>query len=335
MRLHTFSRQSSKTVKPLTINLCIMKRWRISTWVLAIALIPLIPYADSLQEMEDFCRNQSASGGPPCHLQPCPCSPGDISLKRFETGSTEVAHCACLSASADRQHTRQKAVDVCDKQRQNKRQSCFVSRGDCPRGFEAIERFTDHSGNRFSACRDSRHEHLAHAPARPRMPLDQELLPLYHRLIARLESGQIGTPLALPQQTQETLSNSFPGNTLKHLSLIRTDSLEQGCFTDCNRIFCANDGRIERWTDRQRPEISRYLLHQIVHSARCEREGGREGFVKHWFQHLPDDVHARLQENKPLDADQIHFAMYMETHANSRAEALCRRLPGCQAAPTR
>jgi hypothetical protein len=44
-------------------------------------------------------------------------------------------------------------------------------------------------------------------------------------------------------------------------------------------------------------------------------------------------VHARLQADKPLDAEQIHFAMYMETHANNRADALCRHLSGCEAGP--
>jgi hypothetical protein len=136
----------------------------------------------------------------------------------------------------------------------------------------------------------------------------------------------------LPEQTLKTLRDSFPGNIVNHLSLIRTAALSQGCFTDCNRIFCADDGRIERWTHTQQPLISRELLHQVVHAVHCEREGGRESFVRRWFQHLPDDIHARLQANLPLDAERIHLAMYMEAHANNRAETICRRLPTCDAA---
>jgi transposase len=312
-----------------------MELWRITTWVLALALAPHTLPADTPQAIETFCHNQAAAGEPPCHLQPCPCNPGDVTLKRIEKGPTGTAQCACRSALAERQNTRRKAVAACDNHRRSMRQSCFVSRDDCPRGFEALESFSDRNGNRFSACRDSRHKQAAHDPASRRRPSDQALLPQYNSLIEWLESKRVGLPLALPQQSLETLRNSFPGDAVNRLSLIRTGALEQGCFTDCDRIFCADDGRIERWTDKQQPLISRELLHHIVHAVHCEREGGRNNFVKHWFQHLPDAVHARLQAKLPLDAEQIHFAMYMETHANNRAKALCRHLPDCEGETSR
>lgn len=310
-----------------------MKRWRIKTWVLLFAFMPLNLPAASLQEMESFCQTQSPAGEASCHLQPCPCSPGEVRLKRFQTGPTGNAHCACRSALVERQQTRRKAVDVCDKYRRNRQQTCFVSSGDCPRGFDTLERFSDRNGNRFNACRDSRHQKTMLDQTRPYPSSKPDLLSQYNDLIMRLKSQQTGTSLSLPPQTLQTLDGSFPGQVLGQLSFIRTQALERGCFTDCNRIFCADDGRIERWSDRQNPLISRELLHQLVHAVHCKREGGREGFVKHWFQHLPDDVHASLQTNKPIDAQQIHFAMYMETHANNRANALCRHLSACEAEP--
>ena len=306
-----------------------MKLWRNRTWVLLLLCMPLYLPATSLQEMEAFCQAQSPTGEPACHLHPCPCSPDEVTLNRFQPGPEGKALCACRSALVERQKTRHKAVEICDKYRQKRHQTCFVSSGDCPRGFDAIESFSDRNDNRFSACRDSRHQQTALVSSKPYLPSEPELLSQYKTLISRLEAEQTGTPLSLPLQTRQTLSGSFPSQTLR-LSLIRTQALKQGCFTDCNRVFCADDGRVERWTDTQAPLINRDLLHQLVHAVHCTREGGREGFVKHWFQHLPDNVHESLQTNKPIDAEQIHFAMYMETHANHRADALCRHLTACE-----
>ena len=312
-----------------------MKLWRIKTWGLLFAFMPLIVPAASLQEMESFCQAKSPADEASCHLQPCPCSPGEVRLKRFQTGPTGGPHCACRSALAERQQTRGKAVAICDKYRRNRQQTCFVSSGDCPRGFDAIASFSSPTGNRFSACLDSRHQQAALNSTRPYLTSNPDLFTQYNTLIRRLESEQTGTAQSLPPQTLQTLGNSFPGHALGQLSLIRTQALEQGCFTDCNRIFCADDGRVESWTNGEKPLISRDLLHQLVHAVHCQREGGREGFVKHWFQHLPEDVHARLQTNQTINAQQLHFAMYMETHANNRADALCRLIPGCQAMPAR
>jgi hypothetical protein len=307
-----------------------MKLWRLTTWVFAFALTPPILLAEDLQALQAFCHEQAASGGPPCHLQPCPCAPGDSTVKQSSPDSAGVEHCACRSAISLRQHTRRQAVAACDRQRQNTRHSCFVSRGECPRGFDTLESFSDANGNRFSSCRDSRHQQSLVGRKRPYSSSDLELLPEYNKLIARLESQQIGVPVSLPLQSVKRLANSFPGDAVNQLSLIRTAALERGFFSDCTRVFCADDGQVEGWTDSQRPLISRDLLHHIVHAVHCEREGGRNAFVKHWFQHLPDDVHARLQANLPLDAEKLHYAMYMERHANSRADALCRRLSGCE-----
>lgn len=302
----------------------IMKYWRITSWVLALALTSPPLFADDHQEMRALCQNRTTAGAAPCHVQPCPCNPGEVTLKQSESGL-----CACRSLQDERQHTRFKAVERCDKHRQSKRQSCFVSRGDCPRGFEALESFTDRSGNRFTACRDNRHEQTGRELTTPHRPVEQDLLSQYSALISRLESNRIGRPAALPEQTLKKLRDTFPGNSINHLHLIRTSALSQGCFTDCNRIYCADDGQIGRWTHSQKPLINLELLHQVVHAVHCELEGGRENFVRRWFQHLPDDIHSQLQANLPLDAEQIHLAMYMETHANNRATAVCRRLPGC------
>ena len=312
-----------------------MKLWRFKTWVLLFALMSLNLPAASLQEMESFCQAKSPADEASCHLQPCPCRPGEVRLKRFQIGPTGNPYCACRSALAARQQTRRKAVEICEGFRRNRQQTCFVSSGDCPRGFDAIERFSDPSGNIFSACLDSRHQQATLNTTRPYLPSNPDLLNQYKTLIKRLETEQKGEPAPLPPQTLEKLRASFPGNALGQLRLIPTQALTQGCFNDCDRAFCADDGRVERWTDRENPQISRDLLHQLVHAAHCQREGGREGFVKRWFQHLPDDVHASLQTNQPIDAQKLQFAMYMETHANNRADALCRLITDCLATPGR
>lgn len=308
-----------------------MNLWRTTFWLLALTLLqhPLI--ADTREEAQAFCRAQQESGNPPCHLRPCPCNPGDITLQRFgaATGSTD-ALCACRSAGVARQSARQQAVAACDDYRSAQRQPCFVSRGDCPPGFQALAGFDDGSGGHFNACRDSRHEQsrLAYAD---RQELSREtLLEHYQVLIDGLEAKSLGSPVALPTHSLDRLAGAFPGFPVNSLSFIRTQALKQGCFSDCQRIYCADDGRIERWTRSEQPLIDSDLLHQIVHAERCMREGGRNRFVSRWFQHLPDDVNARLRENKPIDASRLHFAMYMEAHANNHAEAICRRLPDCR-----
>jgi hypothetical protein len=307
-----------------------MDLWRKTTWLLALTLLPIALPAEYLQDAHAYCQYQLTTGAPFCHLQPCPCGPGEISLKRFEGAADRPALCACTTPQARRHQIRQQAVRVCNEYRQSQRQSCFISSGDCPRGFEILAEFSDETGNRFTACRDSRHEQ-----PRPKATdllglTKKELLAQYGQLIASLEAQRVGSPQPLPETTIDTLSGYFPGFALKRLSLKRTQALSRGCFTDCMQIFCAENGQIAEWTDPDHPRITRNLLHQIVQGERCEREGGRERFVTNWFQHLPDDIQENLLASEPVDAARIHFAMYMEGHAHMRAASLCRRLYACR-----
>ncbi len=306
-----------------------MDYWRITTWVLTFLMSPSPLLADTLQDALAYCQSQQAGAATPCHLQPCPCNPNDVTLKRFEETGGNPPLCACASGLASRQTLRQQAVEVCNDYRGSQHQPCFISRSDCPRGFEALADFSDDAGNRFTACRDSRHEQQHFQVANLRgLPRD-ELLAQYDLLVSHLESRLVGPPKPLPESIRDALIGYFPGYSLDRLSLLTTRALNQGCFSDCNRIFCADNGQIALWTDPDHPRINHNLLHQIVHGNRCEQEGGRERFVVNWFEHLPDDVYQNLLANEPINADRIHFAMYMESHANNRAENICRRLPGC------
>jgi hypothetical protein len=304
-----------------------MDLWRITAWVIAFTLPPLSLQADNLTDGLAFCQAPQASGAPICHLQTCPCAPGEVSLKRFEDNSGAPALCACSTPQASRHQTRQKAVKACEEYRRTQRQSCFISRADCPRGFETLAEFSDETGNRFTACRDNRNKQPRRVVAG--LPQEQQLVQ-YQLLIDSLESKRQGSPRSLPQATIQALNNYFHGVSLSSLSLVNTHALSKGCFSDCERIFCADEGQIAAWTDPEKPLISHLLLHQIAHGERCEREGGRDRFVSNWFRHLPDDVYQKLLAGEPIDAERIHFAMYMESHADLRAEGLCRRLPGCR-----
>lgn len=230
----------------------------------------------------------------------------------------------------EQRSNRQMAVTVCNDYREANRLPCFVSRKTCPKGFEAIEHFSNNPGPSFSACRDKRHEH----PARMKRPgeyphaKNQQLLGQFDQLVREMEKHQTGTPAPLPKPSQERLSIFFTAIDLTSIRLVHSKALASGCFTDCQQIFCADKGEIEAWTRPQHPSLSLNLLHQLAHAERCEIQGGRDRFVQIWLRHLPDEVFTTLERGDPLDSEQIHYATYMESHASNRAESICRRL-GC------
>ncbi len=302
---------------------------RFLAWVILFAAPFSLP-ADHLPAGLEFCQAQQAIGVNPCRLQPCPCNPGEVTLQRFGEDADAPALCACTQPQAMRHLTRQKAAAACDEYSRTQRQPCFVSRSSCPPGFMPLAEFSDDYGNRFIACQDGRHE--ASGPTAHdlrELPQDQ-LLSQYNRLLDSLENRRIEPPKFLTGAVAEELQPQFRGVPLNRLSLINTRALSQGCFSDCDRVYCADDGQIMRWTDTEQPQITRYLLHQIAHAERCEWEGGRDRFVSRWFQYLPEDILQKLDEGHPIDADRVHFAMYMESHANNRADSVCRQLPNCR-----
>jgi hypothetical protein len=235
-------------------------------------------------------------------------------------------------AERDPEHrsNRQMAVTVCNDYREMNRLPCFVSRKTCPRGFEAIEHFSNSHGPSFSACRDKRHEHpsIHNRPVKPYNTRNQQLLDQFNRLISEVEKHRTGNPVPLPKSSRERLSLFFSAIDLDSIRLTHSAALANGCFTDCRQIFCASKNRIEAWTHPHTPILSFNLLHQLAHAERCEIQGGRDRFVQLWLHHLPDDVFTALKNGDPVDTQKIHYATYMESHANNRAESICRRV-GC------
>ena len=304
--------------------------WQIILCITALVLPQFSLIADDHQISRDYCQAKLATGMPPCHLQPCPCGPGEETLRQFEHAAGSAPICACRSPLVLRYQTRQRAVAACDSYRREQRQSCFISRGECPRGFEVLAEFSDHTGNRFTACKDGRHQ-------QPRYPSQglhglsySQLLQQYERLVTSLDSQRVGEPQTLPQSTIESLTPYFPATSLSSLSLIHTKALREGCFNDCERIFCAAEVPMESWLDSKQPLVTRKLLHLIVHVENCNRAGGRNRFVDRWFRHLADDVMQQMQAGEPIAAGRLHYSMYMESHADNRAENLCRQLPACR-----
>ncbi|MBV2123593.1 MAG: hypothetical protein KUF75_00420 [Candidatus Thiodiazotropha sp. (ex Ctena orbiculata)] len=91
---------------------------------------------------------------------------------------------------------RQMAVTVCNDYRETNRLPCFVSRKECPGGFEVIERFANSTGPSYSACRDKRHERPRHYRSSSRLfnTNNQQLLDQFKRLIGEIERHQTCTP---------------------------------------------------------------------------------------------------------------------------------------------
>ncbi|MCG8022484.1 MAG: hypothetical protein JAZ02_00645 [Candidatus Thiodiazotropha endolucinida] len=118
----------------------------------------------------------------------------------------------------------------------------------------------------------------------------------------------------------------FSGIELSRIRLAHSKALTNGCFTDCRMIFCASKDQVDVWTNPHAPVLTIRLLHQLAHAERCEIQGGQHRFVQTWLRHLPEDVLTALERGDPIDTKKIHFAIYMETHANNRAESICRRV---------
>jgi hypothetical protein len=246
-----------------------------------------------------------------------------ICLVLFTLGSGQA------EPTADHRSNRQMAVTVCNDYRETNRLPCFVSRKECPRGFEVIESFSDSPGPSFAACRDKRHERPPglHRPVGSQYNAkNQQLLQQLNLLVKEIEKHRIGASAPLPKATREKLAVFFSGLDLNAIELGYSKALLNGCFTDCRQIFCSEDERVDTWTDPRAPVLSMKLLHQLAHAERCEIQGGRDHFFLTWLRHLPDDVVTALEHGDPIDTDSIHFAMYMESHANNRAESICRRL---------
>lgn len=280
----------------------------------------------------DFCRARAQQGDTDCHIHPCPCHESEATLQIFDPGGKAVSLCACSNQREARFNNRQLAIAACYEHQQDQHRPCFVSRSDCPRGFETIASYGDTPGTRFIACRDQRHRRPPRGP--PPAGTDthalnpQELLDHYNRLTTFMLERKTGSPQALPKAIVERLRPFFPGYDLGRIRLIPTAALASGCFSDCDRIFCAGDRPIVRWSDEP-PRISRQLLHQIIHSEDCEWQGGREHAVTRWLRQLPDEVFEKLRSGQAVSADKIHFAMFGERHTQYRADAICLRLPEC------
>lgn len=300
---------------------------------LALVLAAPLAIAEASQAAYDYCRDQAAQGNSDCFVHTCPCRSDEIELQAFDQLADGPPLCACSSQRKEMLNNRQAAVLACDEYQRTNRLPCFVSRGECPAGFEALGSYDSGPGTRFTACRDQRHTHISSDATRAAEShaLQQDaVLDSYQHLITALEQKRQGDFAPLPAATIDQLENFFPGYSLDQIRLARTTALAKGCFTDCEKIYCAASEPVAQWTQSTSPLISRLLLHQVVHSERCEQQGGRERFVTNWFRHLPDSVLVQLRTGEAVDAQQIHFAMYMETHAEGKSDSICRRLPECQ-----
>ena len=196
-----------------------------------------------------------------------------------------------------------------------------------------MQRYTDGADIQFFACRDRRNEILDAGANQVAVMRSQSNIPVmeqYRDLVSALEKGRQGSEHELPPATISELSPYFHDLPLHDLTFTQTQALSSGCYSDCEHIYCADSEEITDWTRAQNPLLTRDLLHMIIHAESCEREGGRERYVSHWLRYLSDGVQQQLLQGKAVDASQIHFAMYMERHAEIRARNLCLTIPGCR-----
>jgi hypothetical protein len=267
-----------------------------------------------------------------CQQRPCPCQAGEITLKVMPDPRTGHSICACGKQSDSPLSLRRKAAERCHRHQVEQHESCFVSRGGCPLGFEAIASFTSPVGEGFSACKDLRHNHAKAEHSAQSKRLQQnpsEIMQQYNGLIELLKRKGEGGSQPLPDHSIERLYRHFGGISLRTLRFTHTKALSQGCFSDCQQIYCADRQTVDQWTRREAPIIDQQLLHQIAHAERCQLQGGRDRFVSLWFRYLPAETQEELNKGEAIDADNIHFAMFMEQHAEHRAESICRRLADC------
>ena len=252
-------------------------------------------------------------------------------MHRWHIAFITIGLCISSAGFADRytetRSNRQMAVTTCNDYRESNRLPCFVSRNKCPRGFEVIQRFSNTPGASFVACRDLRHERPAITNrATLTSTKKQELLQHFSQLVSQVQQRRIGEPLHLPKPTLDKLSSFFSHIQLDKVTIHRSEALEKGCFTDCQEIYCSSNERLDNWIDPKSTRIPSGLLHQLAHAERCEIKGGRERFLLAWLRHLPDELLTTLEQGKPIDANRIHFVMYMERHAKNRTESICRRI---------
>ncbi|MEJ2620944.1 MAG: hypothetical protein P8163_11925 [Candidatus Thiodiazotropha sp.] len=236
-----------------------------------------------------------------------------------------------LPAAADRhketRNNRQKAVTVCNDYRVKYRLPCFVSRNRCPIGFEILERFNQVPGAEYMACRDLRHE-------RPRNQQQnkmhnnkrQILLKQFDQLVNRASEAQLGEAARLADSTLSKLSNFFSQISLEQITIHRSQAISRGCFNDCQKIYCSANEPVSDWIRPDAKQISSRLLIQVAHAERCEIQGGRERYISNWLRELPETLLENLQQHKGIDATQIQYAKYIETHAKNRAKSVCRRM---------
>ena len=220
--------------------------------------------------------------------------------------------------------SRQDAAEACLKHQTQHRESCFVSHGKCPRGFETLGFFSSTTGAGFAACRDRRHTNRQKQTMAAATTMNN-----YHNLSKTLKKKGRGEARPLPNETIKLLTRHFRGFPLETLRFTQSTALEKGCFSDCEQIYCADATAIEQWTRTQNPVISIQLLHQIAHAESCRLHGGRERFVSRWYRYLPDEIHQQLASGEPIDPAQIHFTMFMENQAKLRSESICLRLSTC------
>lgn len=267
-----------------------------------------------------------------CQQRPCPCQAGEITLNRVPDPRTGQSICACGQQNDSPLSLRRNAAERCHRHQIEQHESCFVSRGGCPAGFEAIASFNDPDGEGFSACRDLRHNHAKAEHSAQSQRLQQnpsEIMQQYNGLTELLKRKGEGGSRPLPDHSIDRLYRHFGGISLQALSFTHTKALSQGCFSDCQQIYCADRKTIAQWTRSEAPVIDQQLLHQIAHAERCQLQGGRDRFVNLWYRYLPAQIQQQLDKGEAIDADNIHFAMFMEQQAEHRAESICRRLADC------
>ena len=228
---------------------------------------------------------------------------------------------------------KEKAIDFCQFRMGEELLECDVQSGVCRVGMITIKRFTDgpRGYRNHRACRDKqgaeRLKRLGNALA-PVVAGHATFNYASYRSWMRVIENHAGPKYALPRETRRALQPYFQGINLGTVRFAHTTSKLAGdgnaCITDCKTIYCTADPTVQAW---RAGSIQNLLIHELEHTAQCQRWGGRTLYALRWFRNMDVGLLRSLRASGGSSttkwATRVHDALPMEEKAQEKADNTC------------